>query len=295
MDQGRGVAPRAFDYDRAFSRNVGWVTVEEQSRLRDKRVAIAGLGGVGGLHLLTLARLGIGKFNIADFDCFELPNFNRQAGAAVSTLGEPKLEVLAAMAKDVNPEIELRTFADGVTRDNVEHFLRGADVYVDGLDFFAFDARTITFGACARLGIAATTAAPLGLGVALLNFLPGKMTFEEYFGFAGEPEEEQALRFLLGLSPAMLQRRYLADRSRVDLGQHRGPSTAAACQLCAGVAAAEVLKILLGRGPLVAAPWGLHFDAYRYLYKRTWRPWGYRNPIQQLARAIARRQLRVQR
>ena len=49
-----------FDYAQAFSRNIGWVTRDEQQRLRGKRVAIAGLGGVGGVHLLTLARLGVG-------------------------------------------------------------------------------------------------------------------------------------------------------------------------------------------------------------------------------------------
>ena len=46
-----------FDYDTAFSRNLGWVTEAEQGLLRGKRVAIAGMGGVGGVHLLTLARL----------------------------------------------------------------------------------------------------------------------------------------------------------------------------------------------------------------------------------------------
>jgi len=267
------------------------VTGEEQARLRTKRVAIAGLGGVGGSHLLTLARLGVGAFNLAELDRFELANFNRQAGATLSNLGRPKLDVLVEMARDINPELEIRRIPDGVTPENAEEFLRGADVYVDGLDFFAFQARTFTFGACARLRVPATTAAPLGMGVALLNFLPGKMTFEEYFGFEGQPESEQALRFLLGLSPAMLQRSYLADRSQVNLAEHRGPSTIIACQLCAGVAAAETLKILLGRGPLLAAPWGLHFDAYRNLCKRTWRPGGYRNPLLGIARVIARRQL----
>jgi molybdopterin/thiamine biosynthesis adenylyltransferase len=281
----------AFEYAAAFSRNLGWLTAEEQARLRTKRVAIAGLGGVGGFHLLALARLGIGAFNVAEFDSFELANFNRQVGAGCSTLGRSKLEALIEMARDINPELDLRAFPDGVTRGNVDDFLRGADVYVDGLDFFAFEARTFTFGACARLGVPATTAAPLGMGVALLNFLPGEMTFEEYFGFEGQSEYEQALRFLLGLSPAMLQRSYLVDRSRVDFTEQRGPSTIIACQLCAGIASAEALKILLQRGPVWAAPWGLQFDAYRYRYKKTWRPWGHRNPIQRLARAIARRQL----
>ena len=281
-----------FDYGRAFSRNLGWLTRAEQASLRGKRVAIAGLGGVGGSHLLALARLGIGGFNLAESDRFELANFNRQVGANCTTIGRAKLEVLVEMARDINPELSIRNFPDGVTSGNVDEFLQGIDVYVDGLDFFAFEARTVTFGACARLGVPATTAAPLGMGVALLNFLPGKMTFEQYFGFERQPDTERALRFLLGLSPAMLQRTYLVDRSQVSFAEQRGPSTVIACELCAGVAAAETLKILLQRGPVLAAPWGLHFDAYRYVYRRTWRPMGYRNPLQRIARAIARRQLR---
>ena len=280
-----------FEYERAFARNLGWVTSEEQATLRAKRVAIAGLGGVGGIHLLTLARLGIGAFTLAEFDSFGLANFNRQAGAAMSSIGRPKLDVMVEMARDINPGLNVRCFREAVTRENADAFLGDADIYVDGLDFFAFDARSAVFGGCARLGVPATTAAPLGMGVALLNFLPGRMTFEEYFGFEGQSDSERALRFLLGLSPAMLQRNYLADASRVNLAKRRGPSTAMACQLCAGVAGTEVLKILLGRGPLLAAPWGLHFDAYRNLCKRTWRPGGYRNPLQRLGRAVARRQL----
>jgi len=62
-----------FHYATAFSRNIGWITETEQEVLRNKRVAIAGLGGVGGSHLLTLTRLGIGKFNISDLDIFEYP------------------------------------------------------------------------------------------------------------------------------------------------------------------------------------------------------------------------------
>ena len=281
-----------FDYGRAFSRNLGWLTRDEQAKLRGKRVAIAGLGGVGGSHLLALARLGIGGFNLAESDRFELGNFNRQVGATCATVGRAKLEVLVEMARNINPELSFRNFPDGVSAGNVDEFLRGVDVYVDGLDFFAFEARTVTFGACARLGVPATTAAPLGMGVALVNFLPGRMTFEQYFGFDGQPDTERALRLLLGLSPAMLQRSYLVDRTQVSFAQQRGPSTVIACELCAGVATAEVLKILLQRGPVLAAPWGLHFDAYRYVYKRTWRPMGYRNPVQRIARAIARRQLR---
>ena len=282
-----------FTYEQAFSRNIGWVTAAEQSVLRGKRVAVAGLGGVGGLHVLTLARLGVGAFHIADFDKFEMANFNRQAGALVSTLGRPKVEVLTAMAKDINPELDIQSFHDGVTEANLDRFLAGVDVYVDGLDFFGFKARRATFAACARLGVPAVTAAPLGMGAALLNFLPGRMTFEEYFRLEGLPEDEQAIRFLIGLSPAMLQRGYLVDRGAVDLAAHKAPSTAMACQICSGIAATEALKLLLGRGKVYAAPVSLQFDAYRGRLKRIWRPWGNRSPWQRIAIAIARRQLGV--
>lgn len=278
-----------FDYRQAFSRNLGWVTEEEQSILRDKRIAIAGMGGVGGSHLLTLARLGIGRFHIADFDAFDIQNFNRQAGALVSTLGRPKAAVLAERATDINPQLDLRLFPAGIAVANLDEFLEGVDLYVDSLDFFAMAIRRRVFAACCERDIPAITAAPLGMGVAYLAFLPGGMSFEDYFRLDGQSEQEQLVRFLVGLSPAMLQMRYLVDPSRVDLPRHRGPSTVMGCELCAGVAATEALKILLGRGPIAAAPKGLHFDAYRNRYVRTWRPGGNRNPLQRAILAVARK------
>ncbi len=280
-----------FSYEEAFSRTIGWVTPPERDVLRRSRVAIAGLGGVGGAHLLTLTRLGIGAFNISDLDIFEVANFNRQAGAYLRHVGQPKVEVLKTLALDINPELDIRTFPTGVDADNVGAFLRDTDVYVDGLDFFALRARRLVFEACARLRRPAVTAAPLGMGAAVLNFVPGGMSFEDYFRLEGHTEDEQLVRFLVGLSPAMLQRGYLVHPAAVDFAAHKGPSTPMACDLCAGMAATQVLKLLLGRGRVVAAPWGLHFDAYRNRLKRTWRPWGNRNPLQQAAMMIARRVL----
>lgn len=173
----------------------------------------------------------------------------------------------------------------------MDNFLNEVDVYVDGLDFFVFEARQATFKACEKKRIPVVTAAPLGLGTALLVFGPGGMSFEDYFGFEGCDELEMAIRFLVGLSPAMLQRGYVADLSRVNLAERRGPSCIAACQLCAGVAAVEVLKIALGRPGVKLAPWGSQFDAYRMRYVHTWRPGGAKNPIQRLMRYLVRKQL----
>jgi molybdopterin/thiamine biosynthesis adenylyltransferase len=290
-NEGKSTMQRPFDYDAAFSRNIGWVTETEQALLRTRRIAIAGLGGVGGSHLLTLARLGIGRFNISDLDSFELANFNRQAGASLRQVDHPKVEVLSEMALDINPELQINAFPEGVNRENLDRFLEDVDLYVDGLDFFALEARRAVFSACAEKGIPAITAAPLGMGATLLNFLPGKMTFEEYFQLEGHSEDEQLLRFLFGLSPAMLQMPYLVDDSRVDLANHKGPSTSMACELCAGMAASHALKILLNRGKVPAVPRGIHFDAYRNKFVSTWRPGGNSNPLQTLVLKIARRKL----
>ena len=149
--------------------------------------------------------MGIGAFSIADFDRFSLANFNRQAGATVSTLDRPKLDVMVEMARDINPDLDVRTFPQGVNDGNLDAFLAESTVYLDGLDFFALDIRARVFALCRERGISATTVAPLGMGAALLNFVPGAMSFEDYFGFEGVSEEQRALRFLVGLSPAMLQ------------------------------------------------------------------------------------------
>jgi molybdopterin/thiamine biosynthesis adenylyltransferase len=272
-----------FDYDRAFSRNIGWVTEAEQQLLKTKRVAIAGMGGVGGAHLLTLTRLGIGAFSLSDFDRFDIENFNRQAGARLSSCDQPKLDTMVAMALDINPELDIRTFPDGVSEGNVEDFLNDVDIYVDGLDFFAVPARITVFTTCERLGIPVTTAAPLGMGASVLNFMPGKMSFEEYFGLEGASEDEQYLKFFIGLSPARLQQKYLVDPTRVDLANRKGPSTVIGCEICAGVAAGQALKIVLKRGKIVAGPWGLQFDAYTNQVAKTWRPGGANYPLLRLA------------
>ncbi|MEJ2464737.1 MAG: ThiF family adenylyltransferase [Candidatus Thiodiazotropha sp.] len=242
----------SFDYATAFSRNIGWVTPEEQERLRLSRVAIAGMGGVGGSHLLTLTRLGVGRFHLADFDTFAVENFNRQAGANMHTVDRPKLDALCEMALAINPELEITRFPEGVQPELAETFLDSCDLYLDGLDFFALKARRAVFAACQRLAIPAVTAAPLGMGSALLSFLPGKMSFEDYFQLQDAGEYQQYLRFLVGLAPARAHARYLVMPERIDLIAKRGPSTPMGCELCAGFAASQVLKLLLARGPVLA-------------------------------------------
>ncbi|WP_199609959.1 ThiF family adenylyltransferase [Flocculibacter collagenilyticus] len=279
----------AFDYDKAFSRNIGWFTEQEQHIFRGKKVAIAGCGGVGGIHVTTLARMGIGAFHVSDFDSFEVENFNRQIGATMSTIGHNKLDTICNMAKDINPEMELKQFPKGISKENVEEFLDGVDIYVDSLDFFAIEPRIAVFELCRKKGIPAITAAPLGMGTAFLAFTPDSMSFEEYFGMNGKSEMEKFLRFYLGLAPARLHTNYLVDPTRLNLKEKKGPSTIVGCDLCAGMAAAYVAKILLNRGTLVKAPWGMQFDAYENKLKKTWLPLGHKNPLFRLQVYLGKR------
>jgi molybdopterin/thiamine biosynthesis adenylyltransferase len=279
-----------FNYENAFSRNIGWVTESEQQILRGKKVAIAGCGGVGGVHLLTLSRLGIANFNISDFDEFEVHNFNRQAGAFMSTVGKQKCAVMESMAKDINPESQITIFPDGVFEHNIDAFLDGVDIYVDSLDFFALEARKTVLSRCNQEGIPVVIAAPLGMGVAFVYFQPGQMNFEEYFRFEdAKTEDEQFIQFLIGLSPSMLQRSYLVDESKADFKARKGPSTPMSVELCAGMAGTYVLKILLNRGKVIAAPYGLHFDAYKNKMVKTWCPFGNRGIMQRLKFQIAKK------
>jgi molybdopterin/thiamine biosynthesis adenylyltransferase len=276
-----------FVYETAFHRNVGWFTQEEQKMLRTKRVAIGGLGGCGGAHVTTLARAGVGAFTLADFDRFELVNFNRQAGAKMSTLGKPKLEAVSAMALDINPELQIKSFAEGILDGQIDSFLEGADVYVDAIDVFALEMRRKIYARCRVLGIPAVLSVPAGMGTAFLIFMPNGMSLEEWFCFEDVEPAKRVVNFIVGVAPAGLHRSYLVDKSRVNLETRDFPSTGLACELCAGVTAAQTLKILLGRGKIEAVPTYHQFDAYTCVYKKGRIRSGNRNWLQRIKLALA--------
>lgn len=279
-----------FDYSQAFSRNIGWVTDAEQLILKGKRVAIAGMGGVGGFHLLTLARLGIGHYHISDFDRFELVNFNRQVGAYVSTLGLSKADTLKRMAQDINPEATVRVF-DRLSPDNIDAFLDGVDLYIDGLDFFVLDARELVFQRCASLGIPVITAAPIGMGTSYLIFTKDSMSFEDYFRFDNKSRRDKLINFIIGLTPKPMHLSYLVERKNVSFKREKGPSTVMSCEICAGVTGVEALKLLLNRGKVYAAPYCNQFDVFRGKFKQTYTHFGNNNPIQRLKHYVVDRVL----
>ncbi len=271
-------------YQEAFSRNIGLLTEDEQKKLRLSRVAIAGVGGVGGFHLLSLVRLGLGGFHIADMDCYEVANIQRQCGAFMDTLGKDKTGVMEKMALSINPHLEMKSFDGGISADNIDAFLSGVDVLIDGIDFFAIDAKRLIFKEARERGIYVVTAGPLGFGSALLVFAPSGMSFDEYFDLRDEMDDlEKIIAFGVGLAPASIHMQYL-DLGSVDLKSKKGPSLVSACHLCSTLAATEVLRIVLKKKGVKAAPYYSQFDPYEQCYKKGYLWRGNRHPFQRLKR-----------
>lgn len=268
--------------EREFSRNIGILSEEEQRSLLNSRLAVAGAGGVGGIHILTLARMGVGKFNIADFDNFEPLNVSRQFGAFQSTMGQNKADVLGRMVHDINPAAEVRIFRHGVDSANIDDFLADCNLYLDGIEFFEIDIRRILFQKCRDMKIYALTAAPLGFGATLQVFSPEGMSFDDYFGFTnGMGYEEKIAAFAAGLTPWPWHLGYM-DRSKVDFRQKKGPAVAPACTLAASLIATETVKVLTNKAPIRPVPCYLQFDMLLGKFRKGRIPWGAKNPIQRL-------------
>lgn len=276
-------------YASAFDRNIGLIPGENQKKLQEAHVAIAGLGGVGGIYATTLARLGVGNFSIADFDSFEHVNMNRQQGAYLSTVGKRKNETMERMIKDINPEASVRVF-DTLSTEVMGDFLLEATIAFDGLDFFVIAPRRLLYREARACGIPVFNAAPIGFGSAMLNFSPTGMSFDEYFAITDDmSEKEQVLQFAIGMGPRMLQRAYFAPEA-IDFTHKRAPSSVLGTLAAANMAVCEAYKVIMGL-PYASAPVSWHFDPYVRKFKRCNLWWGNRNPIQRLKKWYLKRTL----
>ncbi len=282
-------------YEVLFSRNLGIVSKEEQAILKTSRVSIAGVGGVGGAYAVTLARMGVGQFHLADPDLFEPANMNRQFGATIQSMGQNKAHVLKEMILSINPEAVVTTFTEGIDQGNVEAFLQGVDLVLDGIDAFAISVRRMLYESCQRRNLFVIASGPVGLTATLHVFGPGSMGFEDYFDFKNcQTDEERFVAFIVGTCPSFLHWGQV-DPNFVDIANQRGPSLAPAINLCTAFACSEGLYILLNRKSQMLAPRYLQFDlkgkklANKYLFC------GNRNPLQKLKRRFALRILKKKR
>lgn len=138
------------------------IGVEGLARLRTAHVLVAGLGGVGGHVAEALGRAGVGRLTLLDHDVVALSNLNRQLLALHSTLGQPKVEVMAARLHDIDPILELTLVGDFLQADQAEALVLAAryDYVADCIDSIACKAALVA--ACLRRGAPVISA--LGAG-----------------------------------------------------------------------------------------------------------------------------------
>ena len=104
-------------------------------RLRCARVAVFGVGGVGGYTVEALARSGVGQLDLIDNDTVSLTNLNRQIIALHSTLGQYKVDAAAARVRDINPDCEIRTYRTFYLPETAAQFdFAQYDYIVDAID-----------------------------------------------------------------------------------------------------------------------------------------------------------------
>ncbi|MCF1486577.1 ThiF family adenylyltransferase [Pseudomonas sp. AA27] len=120
--------------DDMLNRSLPLLTEAGIDKLASSRVVIAGCGGVGGAMALTLCRMGVQSFKLADPGAFDPPDMNRQWAATGASLGRNKALVYRELILDLNPRAKVEIFVEGITDHNQDEFLSGADILVDCLD-----------------------------------------------------------------------------------------------------------------------------------------------------------------
>ena len=122
----------------AFSRTELLLGTQGLQRLQSARVLMAGIGGVGSYAAEALARAGVGHITLIDADTVHSSNLNRQLLALSSTIGTPKVEVMAERIRQINPEASITPRQLLLTPENcLEQLSEGFDLVLDAIDTFS--------------------------------------------------------------------------------------------------------------------------------------------------------------
>ncbi len=122
-----------FSYTDMTSRNYGFIDQTDQQKLKTIRVFIPGVGGMGGVALENLVRMGVENFIIADQDEFELSNINRQVVSDLSTVGVSKTVAAVKRMQLINPQVQIKTY-DFNWIKNLKEILNQVDIVINGCD-----------------------------------------------------------------------------------------------------------------------------------------------------------------
>ncbi len=172
------------DYLERTKRNNFWVGgIEGQLRLKNLRVGVAGLGGMGSNIAEMLVRLGVGFLKISDPDIIERSNMNRQVIANLSTLGMGKLKASMNELLNIDPELEIQAFPEGINAANADRFVEGLDIVINEIDVLHVDKQVHLLERARERNIPVYTALVVGLGIHLYKYDPqSSFTPQDFLG-----------------------------------------------------------------------------------------------------------------
>ena len=116
------------------SRTEALIGKDMLEKLALSKVAVVGVGGVGGYVALMLARAGVEKLKLIDFDAVTPSNLNRQVIAFQNTVGRAKVDVMKEMLLSINENMQIETVNDKLNQDNVSKYIENVDYVVDAID-----------------------------------------------------------------------------------------------------------------------------------------------------------------
>lgn len=190
-----------YTYDQMFQRNIGIFTSEEQERIKNLKVVIAGAGGLGGELAYLLTRLGVTNIRLCDPEEFEISNINRQFGCYFDTIGQNKATAVSKELLRINPKLNLEVWDYGINKSNAKEFIDGCDVVIDAIDFYAIE-RSIELQEEARQQNKwVMTAQIAGSMVSNMNFKPGGPHYGDLFFENGYLSIEKVMNVLFPILP----------------------------------------------------------------------------------------------
>ncbi len=117
-----------------FDRTIGLIGENALKQLRNSKVAVVGLGGVGSYSVEALARSGVGSLVIADCDVISPSNINRQLPALNSTVDKEKVQIVKDRILDINPDLEVYIISEKISDNTPKELFVGCDYIIDAID-----------------------------------------------------------------------------------------------------------------------------------------------------------------
>ena len=255
-------------YDQMTFRNIGIFTTEEQATLKNSCVAIAGVGGVGGLLAERLIRIGIEKLSITDPGTFEPTNSNRQYGSSTKTVDVNKAEAVYNELHDINPFAGIHYNVKGIiTQEDADNLVENADIVVDEMDFPMLKESIYLQRAARKKGIYYMFSAALGFGASTTVFSPDGISLEEFNGFPRDCDVSDLTTYRIPLKnispklPSYVEKSMsLEDVELMIQGKKAISTNSIGVGLSSIVTANEVVNVLLRKKEIVTAPDCINVD-----------------------------------